>query len=307
MEEEFIHSLSDEFNIHFIESDGKGRYPYANSMLIGDHLIDTGLSSNRMKSVMEKFKIKRVLLSHGHEDHIISNHMFDSSVEFMCHIKDKYLIEDIEKMIDHYALMNTPAENGLRQYFSNFQITNTKISETFEDNQLINIADNISADDLKCRIIHTPGHTEGHCAFYEEKSKIAFFADIDLTRFVFYGGVDSSVIEMVESIEKLKKLDIDIAVTSHHNKIFKGREINEKLDEFHLVIKKRDDRILSRFSETKPINIDDLFKQNLIYRKYSEYEGEYEYISEKIMVQKHIDKFLKEKKIIQENNGYILT
>jgi glyoxylase-like metal-dependent hydrolase (beta-lactamase superfamily II) len=200
--------------------------------------------------------------------------------------------------------MNTPGENLLRQYFTNFQIKNTKISETFEDNQVIDIDHD---NDLKCRVIHTPGHTEGHCAFYEEKSKIAFFADIDLTRFVFYGGVDSSVIEMVESIEKLKKLDIDIAVTSHHNKIFRGREINEKLDEFHLVIKKRDDRILTRFSETKPINIDDLFKQNLIYRKYSEYESEYEYISERIMVQKHIDKFLKEKKIIRENNGYVLN
>ena len=299
--EEFIHPLSDEFNIYFIESDGKGRYPFANSLLIGDHLIDTGISSTRMKSVLEKFKINRVLISHGHEDHIISNHLLDSKVEFFSHIKDKPLIEDIEKIIEHYALMNTPGENLLRMYFTNFQIQNTTISETFEDNKVIEI------EDLKCRVIHTPGHTKGHCAFYEEKSKIAFFADIDLTRFVFYGGVDSSVIEMVESIDKLKKMDIDIAVTSHHDQIFKGREINEKLDEFHLVIKKREDRILSRFSETKPIGIDDLYKKNLIYRKYSDYESEYEYISERIMVQKHIDKFLKEKKIVQEDSGYILT
>ena len=45
-------SLSDEFeNIYYIEGERRGGYPYSNSLLIGDYLIDTGISSGRIRKL----------------------------------------------------------------------------------------------------------------------------------------------------------------------------------------------------------------------------------------------------------------
>ena len=46
------------------------------------------------------------------------------------------------------------------------------------------------------------------------------------------------------------------------------------------------------FSESKPVTSKDLMKKNIIYKFYSEFE-DYEIIAEKIMIDMHLDKFLK--------------
>jgi len=59
---EFIKSLSDEFeNIYYIEGERRGGYPYSNSLLIGDYLIDTGISSGRIRKLNRKFEINTVI------------------------------------------------------------------------------------------------------------------------------------------------------------------------------------------------------------------------------------------------------
>jgi glyoxylase-like metal-dependent hydrolase (beta-lactamase superfamily II) len=58
------------------------------------------------------------------------------------------------------------------------KVENAKVNSTFEDNEIIDIG-----EDYKMKVIHTPGHSAGHCCFYELNSKIAFLADIDFSSF----------------------------------------------------------------------------------------------------------------------------
>jgi len=299
--DDFIHLISDEFpEIYFIEGARNGKYPYSHSLLIEDYIIDTGISTRLLRKLKRKIPINNVLLSHWHEDHTSGNRIFPNA-NFFIHFNDKYLIENVDKFNDYYGISNTPAAEEFAGLEEGLKLRNTKIEKTFEDNEIIKIGDYLTV-----KIIHTPGHTAGHCSFYELNSKIASLADIDLTNFVFYAGIDSNLLDFEKSIEKLELLNIDIVATGHRGIIEGKKTIKEELKKYKSIIYKRDDRILSQFSEIKPIMVNDFKGKNFIYKYYTMFK-EYEFIAELIMIQKHFDKFLVQKLISPKENGFILS
>jgi glyoxylase-like metal-dependent hydrolase (beta-lactamase superfamily II) len=300
--EDFVKPLSEEFkNIFFIEGENNARYPYSHSILLGDYLIDTGISHERLRKLKKLFPIKNIILSHWHEDHISGNGFFND-VKFYCHLQDKPVIEDIEKMVPYYNVENTPVRKELINLFEELQMKNIKIDYTIEDNQIFTIG-----DQLKLKILHTPGHTAGHCAFFEENSKIAFFGDIDLTKYPYYGNIDANLIELEKSVVRLYNMDVETAITGHRDIIKGKKRIREELEKFTAILQQRDDRILTHFSERKnPIRPVDLRNKNIIYRKYTDFK-DFELIAEVLMIKKHFEKFLRNKLIIPKDNGYILN
>jgi glyoxylase-like metal-dependent hydrolase (beta-lactamase superfamily II) len=296
---DYIQSLSDEFpNIYFLEGERKGNYPFSHALLVGDYLIDTGISNSRLKNIKKQIQIDVVALSHWHEDHVSGNSIF-RNLNFLCHEMDKIPIEDIEQMLPYYKVEGTKAGEEFRVMFNLFGMEDTKISRFIEDNEIININ-----EDLELKVIHTPGHTAGHCAFIELHSKIAFFGDMDLTRFPYYATIDSDLTQYEYSIEKLKSLEAEVAVVGHKNPVFGKKEIQSELENFKLIIHKRDERILANFSEKKPIQPMDLKGKNLIYKRYNH---AFETISGYVMIEKHFDKFLREGSITRKESGYILN
>ncbi len=297
---EFIKALSDEFeNIYYIEGERKGGYPYSNSMLIGDYLIDTGISSGHIRKLKRQFEITSVILSHWHEDHIAGNRLLKNA-KFLCHSEDKHIVEDVDKIFPYYGLKPEDLPDFV-ELLEGFRMNNTKIDRTIEHEEIIEI------NDMRLKVIHTPGHTAGHCCFIEENSRIGFLADIDLTNFgPFYGGIDSSVIDFEESIEKLEKLNMEIAISGHKG-LFQGvKLIKESLNRYKSKIYEYDERILSYLSEKNPLNSNDLIKKNIIYKKYGPWKV-FEITAEKIMIEKHFEKFLINKVIEKRDNGYILS
>ncbi|NVM16106.1 MAG: MBL fold metallo-hydrolase [Candidatus Lokiarchaeota archaeon] len=300
--EDFIKPLSTEFEkIYFIEGVNRARYPYSNSLLIGDYLIDTGISPKRLKRLKKGFPIKKVFLTHWHEDHISGNYLF-KDVEFYCHSKDKAPIENVDKMIPLYNVKNTPVEDELKSLIQLLRMQNIKVDTTIEDNDVFNIDNR-----LKLKVIFTPGHTAGHCAFYELNSKIAFLGDIDLTKHPYYGNYDASLIEFEASIAKIKNLDVNTVVTGHRGIIEGKKRIDEEIEKYKSILNGRDERILASFSErSRPIKLDDFKKNNIIYRKYSAFK-DFEIIAELLMIEKHLEKFLKNGTLSEDKNGYILN
>ncbi|KKM24223.1 hypothetical protein LCGC14_1607250 [marine sediment metagenome] len=298
---EFVQPLSDEFkDIYFIKGARNGRYPFSHSLLIEDYLIDTGISSRLIRKLKREFQINNVLISHWHEDHVHGNRLLRDA-KFFIHKEDKFLIENVDKFNEYYGVSDTNAEESFAWLMESLRYENTKIEKTLEDNEVIKIGTN-----YELKVLHTPGHTAGHCAFYELNSKIVFLADIDLTSFVFYAGIDSNLIDFERSIEELKDLEIEIAVTGHRGVMRGAEEIKRGLDKYKSIIDKNDQRILSYFSETKPITVIDFKNRNIIYKYYSDFK-EYEIVAEMIMVQKHFDKFLEFEIIQPKDNGFILS
>ncbi len=300
--DDFVKPLSEEVeSIFFVEGEQNARYPYSHSILLEDYLIDTGISHKRLRKLKKLFPINHVILSHWHEDHISGNALLDGAM-FYCHSRDKPVIENIRKMIPYYGVENSKVGEELKSLIELLGMKNIKVDYVTEDNQIFNIGENI-----KLNILHTPGHTAGHCAFYEKNSKIAFLGDIDLTKYPYYGNIDASLIEFEKSIERLNNMDIEIAITGHRDPIYGRSEINEEFEKYKSILLQRDERILSQLTErSKPIKPIDLKNKNIIYRKYTIFK-EFELLAEVLMIEKHFEK-LNEKKIITiKNNGYILN
>lgn len=293
--------ISEDFpDIFFIQGARNGKYPYSHSLLIQDYLFDTGISTRLLRKLKKEFEINFVLLSHWHEDHISGNRIL-KNCKFFIHPKDKYLVENVDRFNEYYGVKNTPAAESFSWLEDALRLENTKIDKTIEDDELIKLSEK-----YVIKVVHSPGHTAGHCSFYELNSKIAFLADIDLTNFVFYAGIDSDLLEFESSIKKLENLDIEIAVTGHKGVIIGRKDVAEGLKNYLSIIYKRDERILSKFSESTPIKVEDFKAKNFIYKYYSDFK-EYEVAAELIMIQKHFDKFLKKNLIELKSNGYILS
>ena len=298
---DFIQPLSEEFkDIFFIRAARNGKYPYSHSLLIDDYLIDTGISSRLLRKLKREFQINKVLLSHWHEDHTSGNRLLRNA-KFFIHKEDEFLIKNVNKFNEYYGVSGTQGEGSFEWLMNGLMLENTEIEKTLYHQEVINIGDY-----FKLEVIHTPGHTAGHCAFIELNSKIAFLADIDLTGFVFYAGIDSNLMDLEYSIKTLKDIDIEIAITSHLGVVRGSKDIKNALDKYQLVIDKRNQRILSYFSEVKPLTVKDLSSKNLIYKHYSDF-NDYEIVAEMIMLQKHFDKFLVEGLIQPKDKGFILN
>ena len=300
--DDFIQPLSEDFSdIFFIKGKNNARYPYSNSLLIGDYLIDTGISPNHLRKLKRTFPINHVLFTHWHEDHTNSSYLLKDA-KFHCHLKDKPPIEDIEKMIPYYNVAGTPIEDDMRKLIEVLRMKNVKIDYLLEENQIIDIG-----DELKLQIIYTPGHTAGHCSFYELSTKVAFLGDIDLSKYPYYGNIDASLIEFENSIARIKNLDVNIVVTGHREVIEGRSKIREEIEKYESILQDRDERILSYFPErSKPIKLIDFQYKNIIYRKYTAFK-DFELIAELLMIEKHLEKFLTKGIISENNNGYVLN
>jgi len=216
-------------------------------------------------------------------------------------LKDKIPIEDIQKMIPLYNVRNTPIEEELRKLIEILKIQNIKIDTLINEGDIFNIG-----EDLRLKVLFTPGHTAGHCAFYELKTKIAFLGDIDLSKYPYYGNTDANLEDFENSIARIKNLDLNIVATGHRGVIEGGKKILEEFEKYESIIQERDERILSYFSEReRPVNLNDLKNKNIIYRKYTAFK-DFEVIAELLMIKKHFEKFQNTDIISEEKNGYLL-
>jgi len=69
-------------NIIFIQAENKGKYPYANCLLIKDELtalVDTGFEPILAQKTAETYNVDLVINSHCHEDHVACNRYFEES------------------------------------------------------------------------------------------------------------------------------------------------------------------------------------------------------------------------------------
>lgn len=305
----FCSQISEEFpEFYVVYGENRARYPFSNSFLIQKDksgqsviLFDNGIGHRLIKKLKREFKIQKIYLSHWHEDHT-SGCALLKEAEIYSHILDIPPLKDLDLFMDLYAVKGTPTEEKFHPIMQFLKIEPLNNINIISDNDQINIY-----DDLSIRVIHTPGHTAGHCSFYEPKSKIIFLADIDLTGLgPAYLCKDANVNEFEVSIKNIMNLDIDFAISGHIG-LFTGKEtIANALKQYLNIIYERDEKVLNLLSEKIPKSIQDLIKKNVIYKKYDGEYANYLVISEDIMIQNHLDRLLQKGMIKKEGPGYIL-
>ncbi len=252
-------------NVYFIEGENRGRYPFSNSILIGDScLLDSGAGRS-----IQGLKVKTIINSHWHEDHIAKNCMAE---KVFAHELDAKAIESYDEFKERYGL------GELVNVFVNFKFC--KVHEVFRDGDVFEFESRIE-------VIHTPGHSAGHCCFLIDDS-IIYLADIDLSSFgPWYGCWDCDVGHFITSIKKVRNViegGVEIAVPGHGD-IIRGNEvILRRLDAFLQVFLDREEKIRELI-----LSREDPVGKGIFYRKLPEPREVYENF-ERIMVKKHIQR-----------------
>jgi len=288
--------------LFFIPGENDGRYPFSNSLFIDGEskvLIDTGIGLKLAAELAKEKKIDLVLISHGHEDHTAGNYLFKDA-KICCHKLDAPPVRSVEKLKELYGLPpGAELEKFLDLYLRDFfGLKDSRIDLEFENGHVFDLGS------IKLNVIHTPGHSAGHCCFSVPSERLVFLGDIDLSTFgPWYGCIDSDVDQFIKSIENIKGLDFEIAISSH-KPITYGREtIRKKLDACLNKIFEREKRLIDFLSEERTIQ--EIVPRAFIYKEFPEPKIIYEHF-EKIMIEKHLERLARKNLVTRTNRGFKL-
>ena len=213
----------------------KDNYAYIindeNSKIVG--VVDPSEASP-IVSFLEKKKLKLnyILNTHHHHDHIGGN----------IELKKKYNAKVIGFDFDKHRIPG--------------------IDINLKDN------DKWKFGNSSIKIIHIPGHTLGHICFFFENEKIAFTGD---TLFSLGCGriFEGDNKQMLNSLNKLKKLPKETKIYCGHEYTYKNAEFCIKYDSDNINLKKKFEevkKLISKNKPTVPSNLDDELKSNIFLR-----------------------------------------
>ncbi|MBR6005143.1 MAG: MBL fold metallo-hydrolase, partial [Clostridia bacterium] len=147
-------------------------------------------------------KVKYVLLTHGHFDHILGTRgiQMQYGASVVIHKDDSAMLSD--------AALNLARINGAENVF------NPVMPDIVVDD-----GDSLFLGGTEIKVIHTPGHTKGSVCYIIEDEKTIFSGD---THFCHTGGrtdfPGGSTEELKNSLKKLVALEGDYRVLPGHNR-----------------------------------------------------------------------------------------
>ena len=177
-------------------------------------------------------KIKYILNTHHHFDHIGGNK----------EIKKKYNAKIVAYKNDLHRIPD--------------------VDISLKNNQIW------TAENFKSKIIHIPGHTNGHICFFFKNEKIAFTGD---TLFSLGCGriFEGTYEEMFSSLKKLKELPKETKIYCGHEYTLKNSEFCLKYDKNNKRLQKKINEIKNKVNNnipTVPSTIDDEIACNIFLR-----------------------------------------
>ncbi len=242
-----------------------GKYPDGNAVLVsGAHetiIIDPCLGVVARKDRLPR--VDRVFHSHAHEDHLSGSHLFPD-VPWYVHGEDLAGLQSLDGMMAMYGVEGPGVGEFKKMVTTQFNYLPREDAHTFVDGDLYDLGG------VTIEVLHTPGHTGGHCSFLIDwgatEGRFVFLSDIELTGFgPYYGDACSSLVSFEKSIERLKHIDARWWLTFHHKGLFEPREhFLLKLEQYGGVIKSRERRLLEFLAE--PRSMDEIVAHRFVYR-----------------------------------------
>jgi len=144
----------------------------------------------------ERQGVDVIINTHFHEDHILNNYRFPAS-EIWAHPLDAPGIRSRFAFLNMYGFDAFNAAAIGEDFVDSIQLQQSSVHRFIEDGQILDFGA------TRVHVLHTPGHTPGHCCFYFEEEDLLFSADIDLSSFgPWYGHLCSSVPDFIRSIQR---------------------------------------------------------------------------------------------------------
>ncbi len=286
--------------ILFIPGSKKGNYPYCNSLYIDDEkkaVIDPGSDESVLLNLHKKSPLDIIINSHYHEDHFTYNYLFPDA-EFYIHKYDVSGFESLDTLMYNYGLKGDESEMFWRSFMIDYFHYEERVpARELEDGDILDFGK------TKLEVIHSPGHTKGHCSFYCEDEGVLFLGDLDLSAFgPWYGDRFSDIGDTIESVKKLMEIPAEIFITSHDMGIIKG-SIKELAESYLNVIDEREGRLLE-FLDI-PRTLDEIVDQWIIYKKPRE-PKEFFLVGERAMMRKQLEYSISKGRIETREDKYCL-
>ncbi|NIM46021.1 MAG: MBL fold metallo-hydrolase [Nitrososphaeria archaeon] len=290
LKKERLQELAD--NIFFVEGEGRGIPPHSNSLLISNEkqvLIDTGLGMRLLREL--RSDIDLVINTHCHVDHIRGNHLFKEV--WACEIEAD-AIRSIETFKGLFGMRGHPLEEELVKRLKEYGYHPSRVDKEFCGGDVLEFRE------TRWEVILTPGHSPGHCCFYEEEVKIVFSGDIDPSAFgPWYGWPKCNIDDFIASIKRLMGMDIEVLVSSHLPPISDG--ITLALGDYLEKIYNRETKILGFLDKERALKqiVDQAFiygvkmGRDVIRRLFEEN-----------MVRLHLEKLIREGRVEAFSDGY---
>ena len=277
-----------------------GRYPHCHSLVIDDRrraIIDAASDREKLLAFHQVRQVDILITSHAHEDHIMFNYLFDRAA-FWVHEADACGFIDIKTLIEPFE--PTEEEAAVWEEF----ITSECNYVPRAPDRLLHDGDVLNFGESQAVVVHSPGHTPGHCCFHFPQERLLFLCDMDLTKTgPYYGDPGSDLNLTICSLSRLMEFDVDMYLTSHGKGIHEGNP--ELIGHYLDIIFQREHRLLD-FLRQGPKTLEEIVQQCIVYGKPVEL-GIYDLsISEKHMMRKHLDRLIQRGVVVLDEYRYCL-
>ena len=176
-------------------------------------LIDTGLGVANIKKVIDKITSLPILVvtTHVHWDHIGGHRYFD---EFAVHEEELKWIKDEFPL--PLSVVKQNLLNGNCEFPNSFTIEEYKIFSGMPK-MILDDGDEIDLGKRTVKVLHTPGHSPGHCCFYEAEKGYLYSGDLIYKGCLdmFYPTTNPKL--FVQSVSKIAELDISRILPGHYS------------------------------------------------------------------------------------------
>jgi glyoxylase-like metal-dependent hydrolase (beta-lactamase superfamily II) len=282
--------------VWFLPGRAGGRYPNCISVYLEGPgiLIDPATDRERLQALRGDPGVKEIWLSHWHEDHIMHLDLFED-LPLVIHEKDVLPLTDMEILLDGYGMESDRIRGLWRQLMiEQFHYRPRKPTRTFQGGEVF------SFGALTVEVLHTPGHTPGHCAFFFPEVGVLFTGDYDLSSFgPYYGDREATIEETIASVQRLKEISARVWMTGHKPALFE-KDPAEAWDRYLGIIQRREERLLAFLEQ--PRTMEEIISQWIVYQKPQDPD-----FTERVMIGKHVEKLVREKRIIREGKTFRRT
>ncbi|MFW9982088.1 MAG: MBL fold metallo-hydrolase [Candidatus Thorarchaeota archaeon] len=216
--------------IHVVRGKFAGEFGFIASYLIVDSgevlVIDPGTAGDPGERLEKSIKnlgfdpktaVVGVLCTHGHPDHVGGAGRFKKATEapIMIHKGDADILEKPGDFLNKRLILDRAERFSMKLDKGPLRVNYRGIEpdEFLTNGQVINVGN------TTIKVIHTGGHSTGHCVFYDT-SRNALFTGDEVNNFPndprkFYVDSSGSIIAKLAALEILEKLGAEHILPSH--------------------------------------------------------------------------------------------
>ncbi|MFW9842433.1 MAG: MBL fold metallo-hydrolase [Candidatus Thorarchaeota archaeon] len=216
--------------VHAVRGKFAGEFGFIASYLIVDEgeilVIDPGTAGdpgNKLEKSIKnlglnpKTDVKGILCTHGHPDHVGGAGRLKKITDAPVMIHE----EDAEILVKPGDFLNKRLILDKAQRFA-MKLDKGPLRVNFrglEPDELLTRGMNIEIGSTTLKVIHTGGHSAGHCVFYDSSRKALFSGD-EVNNFPndprkFYIDTSGSIVAKLTALEALSKLGVEYLFPAH--------------------------------------------------------------------------------------------